>query len=236
MTQSLLFLSLMEMVSAFETRPLYRGTAWDLSHHHVLYTETHQDLYRQGRLLYKTVTYRDNSGTVIARKWLNYHQSATTPSFQMTDERLDYIEGFQQMGERWHWFSGPKTRPAILETDLPTNATPVVDAGFDPFIQHSWEGLTSGNAVSFNFGSPREQGFFLFEAKPLDIAKHGGVTTLSLELRLKNRLLRWLLDPIRLKYRQTAEGTIGLVSFEGQTNMTDAEGTLLKARILFDGP
>lgn len=202
----------------------YEGIARDLNNpQRVLYTEQHQLQLRDGKPLQRTVEYRDASGRLLATKVNQYGDNPATPDFILRDARRPYTESARLHGDSLTLtLQEGDNRSEQTLTGLP--AALIVDAGFDEFVRQHWQRLQQGQRVTFYFASAARQDLIEFRLEP----QRGNDQHLVLEMRLRSRLIAWLLDPIELTYDRQSQR---LLRYRGLTNMQDDNGTTLKADI-----
>ncbi len=89
--------------------------------------------------------------------------------------------------------------------------------------------MLSGKEVSFSFASAARQDLvgFRLERTSLDDRQ------LVLSMRLKSRLLAWLLDPIELTYERDSQR---LLRYRGLSNMMDSAGNTYHTDIRYEYP
>jgi hypothetical protein len=209
----------------------YSASAFDLDSGEPLYTETHTEIWSEGRLHSREVRYAEPDGDLIAEKVVRYGMSPEAPSFEMIDHRLGRKEGAQVESSSITLFHGPidggsRTR----EVERPSTA--VVDAGFDAFMRERFDSVLAGERIEFDFAVPALRRFFRFELLPKGEISYDGGTAVLVKMRPASALLRLAVDPVDLIYSRSGR----LLEFRGLSNMADGSGERYKARIVFDYP
>ena len=203
----------------------FTGEAFGLKSGNLLYRETHQLILNDGRPVSGLVEYVDTEGELIARKTNRYHALPATTDFDLQDSRSDYREQAILNQEDW-----TLSRTENGQTERNTPGKPkyqaVVDAGFDEFVRQHWDTLLAGDTVPFSFAVPARLDWIDFRLIPRKVTD----TTLTVEMKLKSRMLAWLLDPIRLTYDRD---TRRLLTYRGLTNIRDANGEGIHAEIRY---
>lgn len=142
---------------------------------------------------------RQSEPRPFASKRLEYAESLLRPyvNFEQPDfnERLEITRPApDRLAIRWI-FDDEEAGRWTLEPDPEL----VIDAGFDHFIRKHWEALTGGESVPFAVLAPTRGESFDFVAEPapdpLEGADH------SFRIRPRSMVMRLLVDPIRLGYR-----------------------------------
>ncbi len=144
-----------------------------------------------------TVEYRDPSGAVFARKWLDYGASPVAPSLRFEDSRS---------GERLQ----------LGSDEVKTGV--VVDAGFDNFVREQWALLAAGDAVHFRFLPAGSETALAMEARRQDDCSDG---RLCLAVKPDNWLFALVGGTIHLVYDRDSRR---LLQFRGLSNILDARG------------
>lgn len=203
----------------------FTGEAFGLKSGNLLYRETHQLTLSDGQPVSGIVEYSDPDGNLIARKTNRYRANPATPDFDLQDRRSDYREQASLSQDSW-----TLSRTENGETERKTPGNPryqaVVDAGFDEFVRQHWDALLKGDTVPFSFAVPARLDWIDFRLIPEKVTD----TTLTVEMKLKSRMLAWLLDPIRLTYDRD---TKRLLTYRGLTNIRDASGEGIHAEIRY---
>lgn len=187
----------------------------------LLYREQHLIRRDGDRPLERLVLYRCPDGTAFARKRIDYRASILAPDFALVDAR-GYREGLRrENGQTQVWHDDAAPRPLGAP-----DATLVADAGFDEFIRQRWTALAPGRAQALAFAIPA-----LGRSLSFKIRDAGDAT------------------PTRRRFELKAGGLVGLVApaiavdydprdrrlrrFVGPTNIRDARGKQIEARIEF---
>ena len=208
----------------------YRGDAFALNSGNLLYTEHHTltlDAQSQAPL-HRLTSYQDADTREFARKENTYSDNPATPEFSLHDSRLEYRESLTFDGKRWRseFTENGKTSKAKLGKP---DYTPVVDSGFDEFVRMAWPKLLKGKTVNFSFAVPSREEWVNFRLIPVQQSE----SMLTVEMRLKSRLIAWLLDPVKLEYDLSSQR---LRTYRGLTNMKDAQGKGMVAEIRYHYP
>lgn len=190
----------------------------------LLYREQHVlTLTAEGAPLHRHVRYVDNNGQLVAEKHNRYGHNASTPEFTLVDQRTSYREQARRDNQQWWIGSGKDTDWQEKPLNQHDHAL-VIDAGFDEFVRLHWQALQQGQSVNFSFAVPARQdvvNFRIRRSEPND-------AVLILEMRLRSRLIAWLLDPIELHYDLESQR---LLRYRGLTNIQDEQGQGIYADI-----
>lgn len=136
-------------VSADSGNYAVKGSAYDPKSDKLLYREFYSPL-DENRVV--TVTYTRPDGTTFATKKLTYSGEIHQPEFEMHDTRDD--EKISARFESGRLVLSHSLNFSTNEKTIMDNASTVIDAGFDAFIQKNWGKITSGKKVQFDFAMP----------------------------------------------------------------------------------
>ncbi len=195
----------------------------------LLYSEHHQEWWKDGRILRDTVTYRDTQGGVIGEKHVDFRAREAAPKFVLRNIRTGHTEGataqsdslkvsFRKSGD------APLAQKAI---DLPEGA--IVDAGFDRFVENNWDALMRGDGFVRPFLVPSRLKFMDFRIQRVDDG--GKVDRAVFEMALDSPLLRLLAPSITVVYDARNRT---LLEYDGVSNMRNRQGNNLNVEIRFD--
>jgi len=208
-----------------------RAFALDDGRH--LYTERHEERWEGARHTSSAVEYRGADGRLIARKSLRYDVSPTLPAFEFEDVRTGASQGATWNAGRLELFLREE-RDAEVERkviDLPAQAA--MDAGFDNAVRLHWKALCAGETVTIAFALPAKLDFFRLRLQRTCVVARGDRSLLELRMEPASTLLRWIVDPVVLRYDLR---TRALVEYEGRSNILDDDGLVQDARIVFEDP
>jgi hypothetical protein len=207
----------------------FTGYARDLDSGALLYVETHAvsdaDTPREQRV----VLYRRAADSApFARKTLSYGSDRQRPEVEFTCARSGFSEaasrgpaGFRVKSRR----PGRDPESTLIAGDQ----VGVVDAGFDEFVRAKWSELERGDSLHTPFLVPSRLDAVGFKVRKLRNTTVDGAAASVLRLSVSGAV-GWFLPDIEVTYRQRDRR---LLRYEGLTNIRDAEGALLKARIEF---
>ncbi len=203
----------------------YSGVAYAVDDGQLRYREEHW-LFRDQGTLTRLVLYRCPSGQPFARKWLRYTGQPWTPEFGFEDARDGYQEGARHVQDAWQVYVREKAGAPTQMAKLALRADAVIDAGFDAFVQASWNALSRPDGVQAAFVIPGRLGYLDLRLKPARGAPQGSQ-------RFRLSLGSWLgsLAPsIELTYADTDHR---LEQFVGVSNIRDDRGHRQRVRIEF---
>jgi len=228
MRKALAYLAFLTAVPCHAQLVTYQGIAYDPDEGDVLYSENHYLLMDTAGLpTERVVLYRCPEGPAFARKVMQIGGNELRPSFEMTDARLNYIEGYdrgqdsdlvyvQRQGER--------------ESEmLQVGKEAVADAGFDAFVRQNWDELQSGDSVRFEFLVPSRLSVMDFKVYKLRDERVAGNPASTFRLNLSG-VLGWFVSGLEVTYRDSDRA---LLRFEGLSNVRDPDGDNYIARIEF---
>lgn len=206
----------------------YKGIAYDPDEGDVLYSENHYLLLDPtGEPAERVVLYRCPRGEAFARKVMQIKGDPLRPSFEMTDARLNYVEGLDRRESDALVYV---QREGERETELlQLGQQAVADAGFDAFVRKNWSALQGGERVRFEFLVPSRLSVMSFKVYKLrdEVIDGAAASTFSLNL---SGVLGWFLSGLEVSYRDSDQA---LLRFEGLSNVRDPQGDNYVARIEF---
>ncbi len=206
------------------------GYAYTQDSGELIYTETHNEIRKEGRIISDTVTYHDANGKLFAVKYVDYSPNPLAPDFHLENSRTGHTESGKNRGEQYQ-VKFSESDQAEIESKtllLPDNA--VADAGFDELIITYWEDIVAGKAVSRKFLIPSLLGFYDFRIYQADVQMKDGERSRIIHVEPENFFYRLLGGTTRLEY---AYEEPRLRVFKGVSNMRDAEGDNLQVKIVF---
>jgi len=206
------------------------GYAYDKQTGAFLYSETHREVQKNGRVVTNTVSYRDDAGKVFAEKHIDFQRSLTMPDFHLVNAENGHVEGARGADEllnvHFRQFSDSDVRAASVET--PQNG--IIDAGFDRFIELHWDSLAAGDVIEREFLIPSQLDFYTFE---VERARTESLDDYAFELRIKSMFLQMFVQPVLVHYDSR---TRSLLRYEGISNIRNGEGENFDVRIEFPAP
>ena len=207
------------------------GHAYDTRSGALIYTEHHQEWWKDGRILRDTVTYRSPDDIIIAEKHVDFRNGEHAPDFLLRNVVTGHSEAARQASEmlsvRFQEATGQPERTELLHR--PEDA--IVDAGFDRFIESNWEALTRGEVFIRPFLVPSRLEFMDFQIRRIDGGGDGERVTFNLSI--DSALLQLFVPSITVVY-DTSRRT--LVAYHGISNMRDTEGGNMEVKIRFNHP
>lgn len=206
------------------------GYAYDKQTGAFLYSETHREVIKDGRLVTNWISYKDEAGKVFAEKYVDFQRSLTMPDFHLVNAHNGHVEGARggenRLNVHFRQLSDTDVREASVET--PRNG--IIDAGFDRFIEQNWDALVAGDVIEREFLIPSQLDFYTFE---IERARSENLDEYVFELRIKSMILQMFVQPVLVHYDSR---TRSLLRYEGISNIRNGEGQNFDVRIEFPGP
>ena len=203
------------------------GVACKQSTGEPLYREVHEERWEGGRIVEDRVTYSRPGGETFATKRVDFRADAVAPDFEFVDSASGHREALARFGDalvvRYRAPGGAPERSASLAS----GAALVADAGFDRFIERSWDRLMAGEAVIRPFLIPSRLRSVDMRIRRLRRADEPQV---EFELAIDSALLRLVVPAIRVHYDAS---TRRLLRYEGISNLRGANGRNLQVTIEF---
>jgi hypothetical protein len=233
------FLNLLLAFSALATAPgAYAtessgraiGEARDLKSDEFLYREIY---CANGNPDEMEVIYRNEEGSLLAHKLLDYSSGPTTPSFvQQNFYSSEVIEVDLEAGNvTMSVLDAVNSEPKKASSTQTDGTIPVViDAGFDEYIRRNWDSLLAGDKKRFLF--PFAERDKLVELRIKKAAcSYPSETHQCFKLELSNWFIRMLVSPIELGYDPELQR---LMRYRGLSNIGDGKGNGSVVDIRYD--
>lgn len=204
------------------------GNAYNVNNNLLVYSEYYTDMNHNREV---TVNYAKPDGTIFATKTLFYTGDVTQPEFELHDKRDDekvsarFVDGRLVLSHSLNYSTNEKT---IMD-----NASMVIDAGFDAFIQQNWEKLTSGKKETFMFALPTRVDTVRLQAREVAADKTPLANNKNpadwryFVITPANRFASIFADPIYLAYSPEKY----LMRYQGRSNLDDDKGGAWDVRI-----
>jgi len=206
------------------------GYAYKIDSKELLYTETHNEIWKDGLIVSDKVVYRDAQGNVFAEKQVDFRNNRFAPDFTLKNQRTGHLEaGSNKRDDYEIEFRPVDTADKKTEVvDLPSNA--IADAGFDEFIIRNWDEIIAGKTLRRDFLIPSMFGFYDFRIYQSDVLEKENQKRRVINVESNNFFYRLLGAKTQLEY---AYDEPSLKTFTGVSNMRDEEGNNLNVRIVF---
>lgn len=204
----------------------YVGYAYNDSNDNLLYTEEFTDRFVDGKHLETLTDYFDPTHKKIAQRLLDFRKSKFAPDFKTEDLRSGYIEGAEIVGDKVRLFNRKNKNSGLQEKILSIPQPVVVDGGFNQFIKANWSALENGETITFHFAVPARLDYFTLRAVRVESTS----TEMKVRVEPDRALLRWVAPPIIVQY---AKDTRRIMSYEGQSNISDDEGNNFVMRLVY---
>jgi hypothetical protein len=164
----------------------------------------------------------------FARKELAYAQARNAPSFEFEDARSGFAEGLipgsgVPVAYARAGFEESRRDAAVADPKL------VADAGFDEFVRANWDVLRRGTPLDAPFLVPSLLDSVDFRVRRKSAISVDGAPASVIRLSVAGPL-GWFLSDIDVTYRDSDRR---LLRYRGVTNIRDAAGKMLTARIDF---
>jgi hypothetical protein len=144
----------------------YRGYAYTVDDHRLLYSESHW-IYDDQGVGRRLVIYSCANGEAFARKWVDTGPGTATPDVDMLDGRTGYREGVRTRAGQREVFQQPDANSPEKHSPITTPPNAVIDAGFDAFVRERWDALSGSGVSPLPFLIPSELRYVDFSAKKL---------------------------------------------------------------------
>lgn len=209
---------------------LRRAFAYAPESNALLYTEEHRETWQGGKMLNSQVRYLGPDKTLLAEKNIDFRKSRLAPDFLLKDFRDGYQEGASLEGKSILVTARRNEKEAIKSRTLDVPTPVVVDGGFNEFVLQRWDDLLAGKTIQFHFVAPIEQDYFVFQVEPVKTLQVDGSKHLRLHMKPVSSLVRLFVGTVQLTYDVEERH---LLQFEGMTNLNDAKGKSIIARLVY---
>jgi hypothetical protein len=222
-------MALLTCGSACAADATFEGFAREPDSGALLYVESHFVWDAGAADESRIVLYRcPRDGRPFARKELSYAQFRIAPTFDFQDARSGFAEGLGRatgVAVAYERAGAGATRrdAAVSDPGL------IVDAGFDEYVRANWATLQKGTALTAPFLVPSLLDSVEFKVRKKSGASVAGAESSVIRLSVAGPL-GWFLSDIDVTYRNEDRR---LLSYRGVTNIRDAGGKMLTARIEF---
>jgi hypothetical protein len=196
----------------------------------LIYTETHNEIREEGRIISDTVTYHDANGKLFAVKNVDYSANPLAPDFHLENSRTGHTESGKNRGEQYQVKFSESDQADIESKTLPLPDNAVADAGFDELIISHWEDIRAGKPVTRKFLIPGLLGFYDFRIYQAEVQMKDNERSRIIHVEPDNFFYRLLGGTTRLEY---AYEEPRLKVFQGISNMRNADGDNLQVKIVF---
>ncbi len=206
------------------------GCAYERTTGELLYVETHEERIEAGQVVAARVHYSDPEGRPLAAKTVDFTGDPERPLFRFENMATGHLEGLESDGGTLVLFFRRSATSTEQRSRLEPVRDPIVDAGFDRFIESSWDRLMRGERIVRPFLIPSRGRFVdvAIRQVPSDSAREAVFV-----LEVDSVLLRLVVAPIRVTY---ALAVRRLLRYTGLSNVRDARGKNYDARIVFEEP
>lgn len=206
------------------------GYAYDKQTGEFLYSETHREVMKNGRLVSNTIAYRDLDGELFAEKYIDFQKSLVMPDFHLVNSENGHVEGARGGVDQLKVHFRQLSDSSVLEAFVETPANGIVDAGFDHFIEQNWTLLVNGELLEREFLIPSQLEFYTFRIGRTQTERPNEV---AFKLGIKSILLQIFVPPVLVYYD---EQTRSLLRYEGISNLRNSDGENFDVRIEFRVP
>ncbi len=220
----------------------------------VLYCEFHYLSHDKSGV---EVLFQRESGSFFATKTLSYR--STREGFDMARPNVWQfdVSNNELRIARWqdnnlymgYGFEETPASPQVMDAlekqvVIDEAKVDVIDGGFDDYVRKHWSAIVSGKPVDLKFASPVHQ-----RSLPLQVVKKEAVdcpsigavsgsqaggrraeNLICLHVRVKNPMLRWFVEPLRLVYSAESQK---LLVYEGVVNLLDKGEKSMDAAIFY---
>ncbi len=209
--------------------PRLVGFAYDLDSAELLYTEHHDFRFENGQLVGDSVLYRRPDGEIFAHKTLDFRPDLFVPGFHTRIPELGYEEGLRHEDGKLLLFRRKNGTARMQSKILETQGDSAADAGFHPYVQQNIARLLGGERLDFRFIAAGNLGAVTFKAQRIEDREFEGQPAVQFKVRVGS-FIGLFVDPLYLVYDPD---TRQLLEYRGLTNMRDAQGDAIAARIIY---
>lgn len=208
----------------------FKGEAFDLKSGKFIYSENHEEHWKNGKHMFSVVRYKDPQGNTLAEKKIYFDRHLQRPHYLLKDLRDGYTEGIKYAGGAVRLLSRRNDKEELKEKTVSIPGPAVYDGGFDYFVRENFDKLLTKKPISFNFAVPIELDYFKFRVvyQKEEVIRDRKAVTFRMEPA--NIVIRQLVSPIYISYDIEKRR---LLRYKGISNVNDSKGKSYKARIEF---
>ncbi len=183
------------------------------------------------------VHYVDPDGERIAEKTLDYSYGDSRPAFELRDLRQDLRWSAEWADDEQEIVLTRGSKDDPERKSVSVEDPQVIDAGFDRFIQESWDSLMDGERVRFHFAFPNRLTNVKLRAERIS-ADDSPIRQQEddweyFQIRVNSSVLSLFADSLYLAYEPDSKR---LMAFRGRSNIPDKDGEGWDVEILYDYP
>ncbi|MFC2135512.1 hypothetical protein ACFLTH_12940 [Bacteroidota bacterium] len=214
--------------SEWETKN-HKSYAYDLETDEFLYTEVHQEIFKEAKIQEIMSDYINAEGELLSKRILKFGSDPGKPYFRLEDLRNGYIEGAEVINTGVvRVFIRESFDDSLEEEILRVEEPFVIDGGMTFFFHQNWDRLVSGETVYFNFIIPSAMDYFEFRAYKEDTVTIAGRKGMKVKLEIADFILRAFVDPFYISY---ALDDMTVLYYSGISNVKDEEGNSYNVNI-----
>ncbi|MCQ8896316.1 hypothetical protein NQT62_07695 [Limnobacter humi] len=207
------------------------GKAYDKDSGQWIYTEQHNQTFRNGKWVSGVIRYVLPTGELIAEKKLDFSADPFIPLTAMSIPRSKYAEAITEVNKDFVVMQ--TTENGKTESDKVNRKNPMcADSGFHAFIQANLPDLNAGKKITLAFGVVGRRSEYSFRILKTGSSQLDGKT--RVELRAEpDSLLRFVVDPLTLVYELESRN---LLEYNGLSNIPDVKtGKPPMVKIVYSG-
>ena len=190
------------------------------------YTERHEVIYKEGKVIRSKTTYLDPSNRIIGDLVTEYMPDPRLCSYDFRDMRAKYADGVRVEGQRMRLFRKQNPPDEVELAYLPLTKDQIVGQGFHHFIVLNLEAIASGKVFHVKLVMPSRLKQYKFRIRKLDLDE--GI--LSIRLEIDNWFLRLFAPHVDAEYDLKKRH---LLRYDGISNLSDASGAYKKVVITY---
>ena len=203
-------------VARASTMEKFTGIARN-SNGRIEYTEKHEIIYEDGRVVSSRTTYFDPENQYIGHLFSDYSMGYQFGSYDFSDVRGGRKNGAKVEADTVRMYSQNDPGDEMHTKELPRMSNQIVGQGFHHFIVNNLETIASGAILPVRMVLPAQLDHYRFRIRRRSI--DGDIITIRLEI--DNWFLRLFAPHIDTVYHlQTGR----LLRYQGVSNLKDASG------------
>ncbi len=209
------------------TRRFY-GYAYDLDSDRYIYTEVHEQVWKEGRWASGTIRYYAPDNTLWGVKKLDFSADPYIPLYEYSLPAQGYAEGITAIDTK---VTLTKTSDGKTKTEQVDKKDPITgDSGFHNFLLAHFQPLIDRQTVAFTFIAAGNLDSYKFRARRIDDARFEGKPAARFKVEA-NSLLRLVAPDLEVSYDPDTQR---LLEYRGPSNVINPDtGKVFDARIAY---
>ncbi len=191
-----------------------------------IYREVHTRTWFEKQQIRANVDIYDHTGDRIGQKILNFETNAYAPTYRLLDYRDGNYESIKRVSKKVYLMEYKRNEKSKLKMkEAKAEYTPVVDAGFEHFIQDYWRDILESPQI-ISFAIPSKLAFISIKVTHIKSYIRDNSEITMMELKPQSFFLQIFVAPIRLIFNREKK----LTEYLGPYSFFDNRGKGIRVR------